>query len=98
MDKREAEHLVGEYFTGSFKPESKKELELLIDAFLLLIMPTPPTLLAQLAAILQQTAPPGMTVIVQPYLDRTRVLYVKTRYLNRFSQMIANPNDIDDVD
>jgi len=98
MEKQEARDMIGQFLTGHLVPETIKELEQLVDAHLLLLYPVPQPLLSSLQALHQEQAPLGYTVIVQTYKDRTRVLYVKTRHLKRFGQMIANPNDTDDVD
>jgi len=42
-------------------------------------MPVPEALGAELAAILQQDAPPGYVVKVEPYQGRVRVMYIKAK-------------------
>jgi len=98
MEKREARARVGQYLNGEAEMKTTKDLEQLVDAHLALLYPVPQPLLANLTQKYQAQAPAGFTVIVQPYKDRTRVLFVKTKHLRRFGQMIANPNDTDDVD
>jgi len=98
MEKQEARDVIGQFLTGHLVPETIAELEQLVDAHLLLLYPVPQPLLTDLQRKHQAQAPLGYTVIIQTYKDRTRVLYVKTKHLRRFGQMIANPNDTDDVD
>jgi len=79
MDKREAQAAAAVYLDEGMRGLAGYEPQNVIDAFVLLKMPVPEALGAELAAILQQDAPPGYVVKVEPYQGRVRVMYIKAK-------------------
>lgn len=79
LTRDEAEVLVSDWLRNTALGWDKDTLMNMVDAHVVLHYPVPQPLVAQLSAILQETAPERYVVKVEPYQGRVRVMYIKAK-------------------
>jgi hypothetical protein len=97
MDKRDARALIGGFLSKTLQPKNLPGLLDLVDAHRILNYPMPETLGADIAKEWQKEVPPGYRAVVWAEGRVMRFAVVKEKFLNRFVQMVDNPNDITDI-
>lgn len=97
MNKRKARKLVTQYWSDDVKDLADLDYLQVSDAFKFLNIEPPEALGLEIARKWQEELPPGYVAVCWPENGRMRLAAVKRKFENRFRQMIANPNDTDDI-